>query len=74
MKIKKMREEARETVSGATAAAAAGASGYVPVDRIDEEDDDDAVSTGVAEDLGAAGPSVGSTTPARGEGETDRLI
>lgn len=69
MKIKKMREEARETVSGTVAAGAAStAAGYVPVDRVDEEDDDDAVSTGVAEDLGAAGPSV------RGEGEGERLI
>lgn len=79
MKIKKMREEARDhaVASGGAASSAAGA--YVPVGRDDDDDDDDdAVSTGVAEDLGGlvAGPLVGNGTPERGEEETevDRLI
>jgi solute carrier family 35 protein C2 len=68
MKIKRMREEAR----GETAAAISGpgASSYVPVD---EDDDDDAVSTAYDPDL--EGDSVAGT-PAltRGETEGDRLI
>lgn len=78
MKIKKMREEARDQAVASSGAASSAAGAYVPVGRDDDDDDDDAVSTGVAEDVGglAAGPPVGSGTSDRGEGETeaDRLI
>lgn len=72
MKIKKMREEARDqtVASSGTASSAAGA--YVPVGRDDDDDDDDAVSTGGL----VAGPLVSSGISERGDGETeaDRLI
>lgn len=78
MKIKKMREEARDQAVASSGAASSAAGAYVPVGRDDDDDDDDAVSTGVAEDLGGlvAGPLVGNVTPERREEETevDKLI
>lgn len=78
MKIKKMREEARDQAVASSGAASSAAGAYVPVGRDDDDDDDDAVSTGVAEDLGGlvAGPLVGNGAPERGEEETevDKLI
>lgn len=78
MKIKKMREEARDQAVASSGAASSAAGAYAPVGRDDDDDNDDAVSTGVAEDSGglAASPSVGSGTSERGEGETevDKLI
>lgn len=78
MKIKKMREEARDQAVASSGAALSAAGAYIPVGRDDDDDDDDAVSTGVAEDLGGlvAGSMVGSGASERVEGETeaDRLI